>query len=402
MDFCKLVTYFLFFAIVMHYYGLPLHIIRDLYMTLRSFIQRCKDLIQYRRATANMNERYPNATAEELAATDAVCIICREEMVANGGAAAPAGDANANANRPAPAPAAAAGGNQNAPKKLPCGHIFHFNCLRSWLERQQSCPTCRRSVLADANQPAAGANAAAPAAGLAPQANPPAAAPAGVLRQIAALFNLPQGVQPRPAPAPNAAGNVGGVFGGGAAPAPVNAGGNFGGAAPALNGGPAAANAGANLGGVFGGGAAPAANGGVFGAAAANPAHNFAEAFGHSDKILRFGPVPPTVYPILGGNGPFAPVRVLESLSEEQLKGMEGQTKDAIIKRLRAIQEVQNQLFGISTQLIQILQLVSEPEVSGQTGEGSSSSSSNKGKESSTSEKDKESASADKGKGPAI
>jgi E3 ubiquitin-protein ligase synoviolin len=33
------------------------------------------------------------------------------------------------------------------PKKLPCGHIFHFYCLRSWLERQQSCPTCRRTVL---------------------------------------------------------------------------------------------------------------------------------------------------------------------------------------------------------------------------------------------------------------
>lgn len=33
------------------------------------------------------------------------------------------------------------------PKKLPCGHILHFGCLRSWLERQQVCPTCRRSVL---------------------------------------------------------------------------------------------------------------------------------------------------------------------------------------------------------------------------------------------------------------
>lgn len=34
------------------------------------------------------------------------------------------------------------------PKKLPCGHILHFGCLRSWLERQQVCPTCRSSVLA--------------------------------------------------------------------------------------------------------------------------------------------------------------------------------------------------------------------------------------------------------------
>ena len=33
------------------------------------------------------------------------------------------------------------------PKKLPCGHVLHFACLRSWLERQQNCPTCRASVL---------------------------------------------------------------------------------------------------------------------------------------------------------------------------------------------------------------------------------------------------------------
>ena len=32
-------------------------------------------------------------------------------------------------------------------KKLPCSHSFHLHCLRSWLERQQACPTCRASVL---------------------------------------------------------------------------------------------------------------------------------------------------------------------------------------------------------------------------------------------------------------
>ncbi|KAJ3273598.1 E3 ubiquitin-protein ligase synoviolin, partial [Borealophlyctis nickersoniae] len=81
-DLLKLITYVMFFSIVVHFYRLPLHIIRDLYMTLRSFLQRCRDLIQYRRATANMNERYPDATVEELAATDRICIICREEMEA--------------------------------------------------------------------------------------------------------------------------------------------------------------------------------------------------------------------------------------------------------------------------------------------------------------------------------
>lgn len=32
-------------------------------------------------------------------------------------------------------------------KKLPCGHIFHTACLRSWFQRQQTCPTCRLNIL---------------------------------------------------------------------------------------------------------------------------------------------------------------------------------------------------------------------------------------------------------------
>ncbi len=35
----------------------------------------------------------------------------------------------------------------NSIKKLPCDHIFHRNCLRSWFQRQQTCPTCRTSIL---------------------------------------------------------------------------------------------------------------------------------------------------------------------------------------------------------------------------------------------------------------
>ena len=32
-------------------------------------------------------------------------------------------------------------------KKLPCNHIFHTSCLRSWFQRQHTCPTCRMDVL---------------------------------------------------------------------------------------------------------------------------------------------------------------------------------------------------------------------------------------------------------------
>merc|ERR1711970_1626554 len=69
-----------------------------------------------------MNTLYPNATEEDVA-NDNTCIICREEMV--------------------PGPSA---------KKLPCGHIFHAACLRSWFQRQQTCPTCRLDVLGAFNR----------------------------------------------------------------------------------------------------------------------------------------------------------------------------------------------------------------------------------------------------------
>jgi len=31
-------------------------------------------------------------------------------------------------------------------RKLPCGHLFHTSCLRSWLEQDTSCPTCRSTL----------------------------------------------------------------------------------------------------------------------------------------------------------------------------------------------------------------------------------------------------------------
>lgn len=140
LDFFKLTTYLIFFLIILHYYGLPLHIIRDVYVTFRSFVQKWNDLYHYRRATRNMNERYPDATDEELVRlSDRTCIICREEMHVVDAPAAPAENGQAPPERPPPQQQLAQ--NADTPKKLPCGHIFHFHCLRSWLERQQSCPT---------------------------------------------------------------------------------------------------------------------------------------------------------------------------------------------------------------------------------------------------------------------
>jgi len=91
-----------------------------------------------------MNLRYPDATAGEIRNED-VCIICREGMRAwSDGIEQP--EPAVDGVPPAVIPHRPTD-ERLRPKKLPCGHILHFACLRSWLERQQNCPTCRRPVL---------------------------------------------------------------------------------------------------------------------------------------------------------------------------------------------------------------------------------------------------------------
>ncbi|KAJ8898048.1 hypothetical protein PR048_003408 [Dryococelus australis] len=116
MGFFKVILYITFVGIMVKIYTLPLFAFRPMYYTMRAFKKAFNDVILSRRAIRNMNTLYPDATPEELAAADNVCIICREEMV-------------------------------TASKKLPCNHIFHTSCLRSWFQRQQTCPTCRLNIL---------------------------------------------------------------------------------------------------------------------------------------------------------------------------------------------------------------------------------------------------------------
>lgn len=153
-DALQLVVYVAFFIHVVTFYPLPIHILRDLYVAATRLQRRVVDFMRYRRVVATMAQLFGDATAEELAAADATCIICREEMV--------------------------------AAKKLACGHIFHARCLQSWLKRQLSCPTCRAPV--DVS-PTAHRNAAAAAAAAAGAANAGAAGAAAAAANAAAGGN---------------------------------------------------------------------------------------------------------------------------------------------------------------------------------------------------------------------
>ncbi|KAJ1083338.1 hypothetical protein NDU88_003497 [Pleurodeles waltl] len=85
--------------------------LRYLFHEVQRRIRRHKN---YLRVVGNMEARFAVATPEELSANNDDCAICWDSM-------------------------------QSA-RKLPCGHLFHNSCLRSWLEQDTSCPTCRMSL----------------------------------------------------------------------------------------------------------------------------------------------------------------------------------------------------------------------------------------------------------------
>jgi E3 ubiquitin-protein ligase synoviolin len=79
-DLVRLFLYVIFFGALCHFYGLPIHMMRELYLTFHNLRERISKFIHYRRITHNMNERFPDATPEEIRAADPTCIICREDM----------------------------------------------------------------------------------------------------------------------------------------------------------------------------------------------------------------------------------------------------------------------------------------------------------------------------------
>lgn len=93
----RVILYIVFVFLMVKIYTLPLFAFRPMYYTIRSvcfitfltstsltchvyfrnFKKALNDVILSRRAIHNMNTLYPDATPEELALSDNICIICR-------------------------------------------------------------------------------------------------------------------------------------------------------------------------------------------------------------------------------------------------------------------------------------------------------------------------------------
>nr|PIM02269.1 zinc finger, C3HC4 type (RING finger) domain-containing protein [Toxoplasma gondii COUG] len=118
-DVTSLVIFLLFMSVffITQPSRLPLYMTADIIHVVKTLYKRILSFKRYRALTKNLEIRFPDATAEELETAD-TCIICRDLLF-------------------------------EGSKKLPCSHIFHIDCLRSWLVQQQSCPTCRADIPSD-------------------------------------------------------------------------------------------------------------------------------------------------------------------------------------------------------------------------------------------------------------
>uniref|UniRef100_A0A1I8HDF5 RING-type E3 ubiquitin transferase n=1 Tax=Macrostomum lignano TaxID=282301 RepID=A0A1I8HDF5_9PLAT len=101
----SLLLYAMFIFIMLRVHAFPLFAIRPAYTAFRSFKLALSDMVLSRRAIRIMQQRYPDATAEDLSSSDNVCIICREEMLPDTGSAFFLPSADFSASIPAaPAP----------------------------------------------------------------------------------------------------------------------------------------------------------------------------------------------------------------------------------------------------------------------------------------------------------
>lgn len=143
-DLLSLVLTFAHYAHVWRLHGLGFQLVDGLlFLNLRALftaiVGRVRAAARYVRALRSLRAAFPDATPEQLKEFGDDCAICKEPMA--------------------------------AAKRLPCKHLFHLSCLRSWLDQMSpslhSCPTCRSPLLGGDGKPAA-----APSPALAGRATP--------------------------------------------------------------------------------------------------------------------------------------------------------------------------------------------------------------------------------------
>jgi hypothetical protein len=121
-DFIVLLLNIKLFMYIISRQQFPLYLLSEIIDTFVRLGKSIQLFIQSRQLISKL-KRLPdvNAPTDLAAGVDKTCIICLEEIT--------------------------------QAKKLKCGHIFHLNCLRRWLEQNVQCPTCRDKIELDYTSP---------------------------------------------------------------------------------------------------------------------------------------------------------------------------------------------------------------------------------------------------------
>ncbi|KAL6942283.1 hypothetical protein ACO0QE_003452 [Hanseniaspora vineae] len=98
--------------------GFPFIIIKDVVMDSLSLFNNGKKLYSILKNFRKLNTLLPDCSPDDISDENDLCTICMDTLI----------------------------DSHSSPKKLPCGHILHLNCLKHWLERSQTCPICRVNV----------------------------------------------------------------------------------------------------------------------------------------------------------------------------------------------------------------------------------------------------------------
>lgn len=98
-----------------HYHSKMILAILVLYDPINDTFKKITSYTKWRQFCSDLNRFLSSPTEEELQEHD-ICIICRMKM------------------------------NKEYAKKLPCGHIFHLDCMIVWFGTRQVCPICGADI----------------------------------------------------------------------------------------------------------------------------------------------------------------------------------------------------------------------------------------------------------------
>lgn len=131
---------------------LQLVLIKDIIWDIVALYKGTTELYKIFKNNSQLDDKLPNIDVYDLVEHDNVCIVCMDDLVhipSNKCVSVDDKEAIAKGKTPLEQSDIDSIKRTKKPKKLPCGHMLHLQCIKNWMERSQTCPICRLAVFDD-------------------------------------------------------------------------------------------------------------------------------------------------------------------------------------------------------------------------------------------------------------